>query len=152
MPTENQRKAITNFFDSIKILEQQNVIKSTRFSGDIAEFLCEKIFNLTPNTNLRAVGFDAIDVNNNKIQIKINNSKTKTNQTIGNKNKFDYLYLIVTSNSFLFDKKINNPDAFILIYIIPKDELPAKKYIAKKEINNLKPTLFLDKNLQVMKF
>lgn len=147
MQTKEQRDAIINFFEAEKRLWYNKVIKSTRTSGDIAEFLCKKHFNIISNKSQIEVGHDGKDQNGKLLQIKINNSSTKTNQTIGNKEKYDFLYLLITKNSFLFHPKYMNSEVFIAIYKIPKEQLPNKRNIAKTELFQLKPIKFLDNHL-----
>lgn len=147
MPTKEQQAAIINYFEAENKLSDLDVIKSTRISGDIAEFLCEKHFGINLNKNQREVGHDGTDISDKVVQIKLNNSNTKTNQIIGNKEKYDFLFLLITKNSFLFHPKYMNSEVFFAIYKIPKEHLPNKKNIAKTEIFQLKPIKFLDYHL-----
>lgn len=144
---DNVKVSLKSFFDSVTTLANNSIIRSSKYSADIAEFICSKFYSLQLCKNQRQVGYDAMD-NGNRIQIKINNSNTKTNQTIGDKTKYDYLYLLITSNSLLFNKTYN--PAFILIYKIKASSIPDAKYIAKTFIQNLTPSLQLDANFNVI--
>lgn len=145
---QNIKTGLINFFSSTNILIEEKIIRSSKYSADIAEYLCAKLFGLTLCDNQREVGYDALDLNGNKIQIKINNSAKKTNQDIGNKAAYDYLYLVITSNSLMYNSVYNT--AFFLFYIIPSGNLPVEKYIAKNFIKSLKPAIALSDKFEII--
>jgi len=144
------KTSIINFFNSVKELSNKNVIRSSNFIGNIAEFICCEFYGLDMCKNQREMGFDAMsnDKNKYKFQIKINNSAKKTNQTIGDPSKYSFLLLVITSNSFLFNNKFSS--ARVLIYKIPSEKLQKKKYIAKELILNYKPEIILNSNLEII--
>lgn len=144
------KTSIINFFNSVNELSNKNVIRSSNFIGNIAEFICCELYDLDQCKNQRQIGFDAMrnDQNKDKFQIKINNSAKKTNQTIGDPSKYSFLLLVITSNSFLFNKKYSS--ARFLIYKIPSKILQRKKYIAKELILNYKPEIILDNDFEKM--
>ena len=149
IPLDNEIKdSLSSFFNSIKILEKNAIIRSSKYSGDIAEFICSKFYDFKLCTNQRQIGYDALDINSRRVQIKLNNSSKKTNQAIGDKSQYDDLYLLITSNSKLFDHKFNK--AFLLIYKIPASTIPGDKYIAKTLIQTLTPNLKLNSNFEII--
>ncbi len=145
---DNVKNSLRTFFSSVKILADNEIIRSSKYSADIAEFICSKFYDLELCQNQRQIGYDALDKNKRKIQIKINNSSKKTNQSIGDKAQYDDLYLLVTSNSLLFNRTFSN--AFLLLYKIPVSSIPGDKYIAKTLIQALKPNLKMDNNFDII--
>jgi hypothetical protein len=142
---DNVKTTIRAFYDSVLNLTEHKIIRSSKYSADIAEFLCSKFFNLTLCVNQRQIGFDAVDKNKKKIQIKINNSTRQTNQPIGDKSKYDFLMLVVTSNSLLFNEKYKG--AFLVVYKIPVSKIKSENtYITKTFISTLLPELKLDEH------
>jgi hypothetical protein len=142
---DNIKTAIKKFYSSVSSLTENKIIRSSKYSADIAEYLCGKFFNLKLCDNLRQIGFDAIDKNKKKIQIKINNSTRQTNQPIGDKSKYDFLMLVLTSNSQLFNKKYSG--AFLVVYKIPASKIKSENtYITKTFISTLTPELKLDEH------
>jgi hypothetical protein len=145
-------KAITNsiidFFESVEELKKNEIIRSSKFTADIAEYICSKLFDLKLCSNQREIGYDAFDIEGNEVQIKINNSSEKTNQDIGDKTKYKYLILVVTSNSKMFN--IDYLPANFLIYKINCSELRSDKYIAKNFIGNLTPDFKLSSKLEII--
>lgn len=143
------KNSISTFFTSVSILSDNGIIRSSKYSADIAEFICSKFYDLKLCPNQRQRGYDAFDINKRKVQIKINNSSKKTNQSIGDKTQYDDLYLLITSKSLLFNKKFDQ--AFLLLYKIPSSSIIKEKYIANKFIKTLIPDLMLDKNFDIIK-
>ena len=45
--TEDQRIALQEFFSAVDRLKELNVIRSNKYLGDIAEFLCVSRFGIT---------------------------------------------------------------------------------------------------------
>ena len=144
----NVKNSIKTFFSSVSILSDNGIIRSSKYSADIAEFICSKFYNLELCTSQREIGYDAIDIDKRKVQIKINNSSKKTNQSIGNKTQYDDLYLLITSNSLLFNRTFDQ--AFLLLYKIPSSSIVDEKYIAKTFIKTLIPDLMLDRNFDLI--
>ena|SRR5574344_584636 len=147
MLTDDSKKEIKNLFNITKKLKASGIIRSTKVFSDVSEYLCKEHLKLKLSESQRQEGFDAVDGRRKKYQIKFNNSKEKTNQDIGNPGKYDYLLLVITNESKLFD---TNRTGFICIYRIEASELIGKKYIAKTYIAELKPILELDKNLDLI--
>jgi len=98
--TDDQLKAITDFFDIATRLEELEVIRSSRYLGDIGEFLCKEKFDIDLEEGLRSEGHDATD-ENGRIQIKFNNSTKGNNINVGNPTKYERLIIVVGPNSKL---------------------------------------------------
>jgi len=148
--TEKDKSLIKQFFELTTELRNEKIINSSRYLGDIAEYICEKRYSLKLCDSKREIGHDAVDSETGKIkyQIKINNSTEKTNQDIGNKEHYDYLLLLITSDSKLYSSNIKHK---IALYKIAKEDLPKGKYIAKSFISKFEPELYLDENLNIIK-
>lgn len=136
------------FFETVEELKKNKIIRSSKYTADIAEYICSILFNLKLCPNQREVGYDALDLEGNEVQIKINNSSEKTNQEIGNKIKYKYLILVITLNSKMYNK--NYFPANFLIYKINSLDLNSDKYIAKNFIKSLIPDFKLSNKLEVI--
>lgn len=98
--TEEQLNAITDFFDIASQLQELNIIRSSRYLGDIGEFLCKEKFDLKLEDDLRAEGHDAID-EGGRIQIKFNNSEKGNNVNVGDPYKYERLIVVIGPSSKL---------------------------------------------------
>ncbi|MHB9955740.1 DUF6998 domain-containing protein [Vibrio campbellii] len=98
--TDDQLKAITEFFDIATKLEELEVIRSSRYLGDIGEFLCKEKFDIDLEEGLRSEGHDATD-ENGRIQIKFSNSVKGNNINVGVPTKYERLIIVVGPNSKL---------------------------------------------------
>lgn len=139
---------LQSFFNSTEELIEQKIIRSSKYTADVAEYLSEKIYNLELCNNQREIGFDGTDKEGKKYQIKINNSTQKTNQDIGNIEHYDYLILMLTSNSRLFDKKFDKH--FITVYKIDRQFLKDRKYIAKTYIQGIQPEYLISDEFEII--
>jgi len=142
-----KKDAIRIFFDTVQKLKDEEIIRSSKYSGDIAEYICAELYGLTLSTSQREIGFDAIDADNIRYQIKLNNSSKNNNQTIGDTTAYDNLLLVVTSDSLLFDSRYEN--AFMLIYNIHSSRLSGV-FIAKTFLRAIAPDKILDRNLNLL--
>jgi hypothetical protein len=142
-----KKDSIRMFFETVERLKDEEIIRSTKYLGDIAEYICQELYALTLSSSQREIGFDASDIDGNTYQIKINNSSEKTNQDIGDISVYNNLLLIVTSNSLLFDSTY--PNAFMLIYNIPSNTLTGNA-VAKTILRGLRPDKMLDRNLNII--
>lgn len=97
--SEQIKKAITNYLNSIKELKQLGIIKTNPSLGDIGEFLCLIVY---PGLELAESpinpGFDAL-FNGKKIQIKFTDSSLAGNFNVGDPNNYDELIFITGPNS-----------------------------------------------------
>ena len=121
-PSNNQKSAINQFFASIKQLRETGVIRSNRFLGDLAEFLCAKAFNIQLESNQRAKGLDGTR-NGISVQIKYHGGKTTT-ANLGNPNDYEELYLVVGPES-VFRKKVDSDD--FLVYKFTKAQVRRRR-------------------------
>ena len=141
------RTQLKNFFHSTSQLKQNEIIRSSKYIADIAEYLCQEIYGLTLCENQREIGYDAVK-DGIKYQIKINNSSQKTNQGIGNPSEYNYLLLLITSDSKLYNPEYK--DYFITVYKIGNEQLVGSKYIAKTQLSSLKPVNLITKDFTII--
>lgn len=139
---------LKSFFKSTDELIEKKIIRSSKYTADVAEYLSERIYNLELCNNQREIGFDGTDKEGNKYQIKINNSTQKTNQDIGNIAHYRYLILMLTSNSRLFDKRFD--EHFITVYKIDRQFLKNRKYIAKTYLQNIEPEYLISTEFEII--
>jgi hypothetical protein len=143
------KKLLKSFFNSTDQLIDKKIIRSSKYTADVAEYLTEKIYDITLCENQREIGYDGVDKQNKKYQVKINNSSQKTNQDIGNIEHYNYLILMITSNSRLFDKRFN--EYFITVYKVENKFLKDRKYIAKTYIHNIEPDYCISNKFEIIK-
>ena len=98
--TEEQLNAITDFFEIATRLQELEVIRSSRYLGDIGEFLCKEHFGINLEESLRSEGHDATD-DNSRIQIKFSNSEKGNNINVGNPEQYERLIVVIGPNSKL---------------------------------------------------
>jgi len=98
--TEEQESAIAAFFESVARLEELQIIRSSRFLGDIGEFLCSKAFGTDLSPQLRQRGHDGMS-GEDRVQIKFNNSTKGNNINVGNPKDYELLVVVIGPNSKL---------------------------------------------------
>ena len=98
--TPAQESAIASFFAAVDHLERLKVIRSSRFLGDIGEFLCHTAFGIELASQLRQTGHDAMD-GDERVQIKFNNSTAGNNIDVGKPATYDALVIVIGPRSKL---------------------------------------------------
>jgi len=108
----------------------------------------KNIYNLKLCGNQRQEYYDAVDEKSKKtFQIKINNSTEKTNQDVGKPEFYDYLVLLITEKSNLFDPTYQSQ--FITVYKFSGKSLEGREYIAKNGIHGSKPEYLIDRKFNI---
>jgi hypothetical protein len=115
---ERQQRALIRFNNSIRELKAAGVIRSDRYLGDIAEFLCADAFGIDLATNQRQAGHDGFR-QNMKVQIKYGGGK-KTNMDLGDPSTYDEVYVVLGKDSVV--RKHVHPADF-LVYRLTADEV-----------------------------
>lgn len=98
--TSDQKSAIAQFFQAVERLEELEVIRSSRFLGDIGEFLCADTFGTVLVDELRLPGHDGTH-EGKRVQVKFNNSPTGNNINVGNPEKYEELVVVLGPKSKL---------------------------------------------------
>lgn len=115
---ERQQRALLRFNNSIDELKAAGVIRSDRYLGDIAEFLCADAYGIDLATNQRQSGHDGFR-QDLKVQIKYGGGK-KTNMDLGDPSTYDEVYVVLGKDSVV--RKHVHPADF-LIYRFTADEV-----------------------------
>ena len=115
-----QRNAITAFGCAVQELKDAGVIRSHRYLGDIAEFLCADAYGIDLEKNLRTVGHDGMR-EELRAQIKYGGGE-KTNMDFGNPGSYDEVYIVLGKESKIRDFP---DDSDFLIYVMTSEEVKA---------------------------
>jgi hypothetical protein len=116
--TPRQKAAIAAFASSVKELKESGVIRSDRYLGDLAEFLCADAFQLDLATNLRQVGHDGMR-EGVKVQIKYGGGKKK-NVDLGDPATYEEVYVVLGRGSVV---RSSAHQGDFLIYKLPRKEV-----------------------------
>jgi hypothetical protein len=98
--TPAQESAITQFFSAVSLLEESGVIRSSRYLGDIGEFLCQEEFGIVLASHLRQTGHDGVE-GDDLVQIKFSNSTAANNIKVGNPENYNALIIVLGPRSKL---------------------------------------------------
>ncbi len=104
--------AIARFFDSTSELRRLGVIRSDKYLGDLAEYICSHLFEIELAASGRQVGFDGTR-DGRSIQIKYHGSSTRTNVDFGDPDQYQEALVVLGPASRLRPAKQN---ADFLIY------------------------------------
>lgn len=117
---KRQCEALTNFASAIKELKDSGVIRSHRYLGDIAEFMCADAYKIDLATNLREAGHDGVR-DDLRVQIKYAGG-SKTNVDFGDPSKYDEVYVVLGKESQV---RGHQHVADFLIYKMTSEEVKA---------------------------
>lgn len=117
---QRQQRAIISFAASIDELKDAGVIRSDRYLGDLAEFLCADAFGIDLVTNLRQAGHDGMR-EQLRAQIKYGGG-TKTNVDLGDPSTYEEIYVVLGKESVV---RRYAHDADFLIYKLTAEEVAA---------------------------
>lgn len=99
--TPVQAAAIGSFFKAVAELEACGVFRSSRYLGDIGEFICQAAFpEIKLVAQLRQRGHDAFH-GEDRVQIKFNNSTEGNNINVGNPGNYEVLIVVLGPRSKL---------------------------------------------------
>ena len=84
---------------SLKSLKAKGVIRTKNLVGDLGEYYCREFFNLTlqPVVN---TGYDAIDCNRKKVEIKTRRTPSNRTKVIFRSFDFDYCLFVELDEFF----------------------------------------------------
>jgi hypothetical protein len=145
--TDDQKKATREFFEASKKLSELGIIRSSKYLGDISEFLCSHFCGITLNQSGRETGYDGVDLNGIKVEIKYHGGQSGTNIVMSKyeKNqKFQDLIVVLGIDSQIRPND-SLPETY-LIYRIPNYKYGLHGNIAKTMLPNFgKLVKILDK-------
>jgi hypothetical protein len=149
--TPEQKRAITSFFKAVERLEDCGVIRSSRYLGDIGEFLCNSAFGTILANQLRQTGHDGME-GSSRVQIKFNNSTAGNNINVGNPNDYDVLVVVIGSRSKL--READHSQNEFRLYRYAADEVKTWKtksnnyYCAKEKLASCAEKSSLESNVE----
>jgi hypothetical protein len=111
--TEAQSSAIAQFFAAVERLKSLKVIRSDKYLGDIAEFICKDQFGLELATSGRQPGYDG-HIKNKRIQVKFAGGSSTT-VDCGDPKKYDELFILLGPKSVL--RSESKPKGFVAFRI-----------------------------------
>lgn len=116
--TDDQKAALRQFSLAVRNLKDCGVIRSDRYLGDIAEFLCARAFGIDLVTNLREVGHDGMR-GQLRVQVKYGGGK-KTNMDFGNPDEYDEVYVVLGEGSVIRSREHAGD---FLVYILTAEQV-----------------------------
>jgi hypothetical protein len=117
-----QRAALSKFAESVTELKAAGVIRSDRYLGDVAEFLCADAFGIRLENNLREGGHDGYR-GGLKVQVKFGGGK-KTNVDLGDPDAYDELFVVLGQGSVVRSAGF---DGDFLVYKLTAEEVKRMK-------------------------
>lgn len=93
-------KAISAFFDAVSELRKLGVIRSDKYLGDLAEYICTHFYEIELASSGRQIGHDGIDCDG-FVQVKYHGSCTRTNIDLGNPDLYDHVLVELGKTSLL---------------------------------------------------
>lgn len=93
-------KAISAFFDSVNELRKLGVIRSDKYLGDLAEYICAHFYEIELASSGRQAGHDGVDCDG-YVQVKYHGSCTRTNIDLGDPDMYDYVLVVLGKTSLL---------------------------------------------------
>ena len=120
--TEKQVDAIGEFFAAADKLKEFGIIRSDRYLGDIAEFICASSFGMVMAASGREPGHDGL-IQDKRIQVKFHGGTSNT-VDCGNPDNYDELIVVLGPRSKL--RPVGAASTF-LIYRISSDLVKNKE-------------------------
>lgn len=138
------KQAIEQFQTSVAELKRLKVIRSHKYLGDIAEYLCTYHFEMTLSADQRQPGWDATK-DGKRYQVKYNGGK-KTNIDVGNPAEYHAVIVVLGPGSCLRPAKAES-GKFIIYEPILSEEFEStpdgkRFYLAKAQLKDKKFDLY----------
>ena len=96
----NVRPELKLIADSLKSLRQDGIIRTKNLVGDLGEYYCSQLFNFRLNLNVVETGFDAIDIEGKKVEIKTRRTPDGKAKVIFRSFDFDYCLFVELDEYF----------------------------------------------------
>lgn len=110
--SDDQKEAIKNFFKAAEELENLGIVRSSSYTGNIAEFICAELFDITLSSSQRERGLDGKDSKGRLVEIKYHNASAGTNivmEKYKEDQNFQELIVILGPNSSLRSESLGEP-------------------------------------------
>jgi hypothetical protein len=109
---------MVKFAEAVSELKAAGVIRSDRYLGDVAEFLCADAFGIVLENNLREAGHDGRR-GDLRVQVKFGGGK-KLNVDLGHPDAYDEIYIVLGQGSVL---RSPSHKGDFLVYKLTADEV-----------------------------
>lgn len=86
--------------NALKSLQNDGIIRSKNLVGDLGEYYCKMLFNLTLEPNRVSKGFDAKDIENKRVEIKTRTTPENKAKVIFKGFDFKYCYFVILNDFF----------------------------------------------------
>ncbi|WP_339101936.1 hypothetical protein [Candidatus Enterococcus clewellii] len=137
---KNEMEIVKKYFDALDELE--GVVQNRNGSGAIGEWIaCQIHKDLVLEKNKRNEGFDG-KKEGKKVEVKLFDSKIRTNIIINDSQKFDDLIVVVRKGSYLDVQKEKEPVDFFVHYIEDYSKKYGNANVAKRILEKNKPEEF----------
>lgn len=143
------RPELETIANALKTLKNDGVIRSKNLVGDLGEYYCKILFNLTLEPDKVNKGFDAKDIKEKRVEIKTRRTPEDKSKIIFKGFDFKYCYFVVL-NDFFQPETIYKIKSSMIKKVVDKkgDRLSVKKLISKTKAEIVFP--FVD-NKQIVK-
>ncbi|MHB8076673.1 DUF6998 domain-containing protein [Desulfosporosinus fructosivorans] len=144
-----EAEAIETFFKAAQKLRELEVVRSTQYVGNIAEFICSKLYGIELSQSQREEGIDGIDQDGRRVEIKFHDGPIGTNIPMykyKDGHSFQDIIIILGPNSNLRPKGKRIPHDAFLIYRINDYIHVDSKNIAKTQLKTAGIDKILDEH------
>jgi hypothetical protein len=97
--TSRQKRALKEFFEAVQELRDCQIIRSGKYLGDIAEFICQVAFGIVLAKSGRQVGHDGM-LGKDKVQVKYSGGNSRT-VDCGDPDAYSILLIVLGPGSVL---------------------------------------------------
>lgn len=117
--------------DSLKSLKADGIIRTKNLVGNLGEYYCSQLLNLTLNQNFVETGYDAVDNNAVKVEIKTRTTPEKKSKINFRSFNFDYCLYIELNEFFEPMQILKISQTEILTNVDKKNRLSVGKLKSK---------------------
>jgi hypothetical protein len=96
----NIRPELKTIANCLKTLKADGIIRTKNLVGDLGEYYCQELLNITLNDSVVETGYDGIDINNQKVEIKTRRQPSKKAKVIFRSFEFDYCLFVELNEYF----------------------------------------------------
>jgi hypothetical protein len=97
--TPRQERALKDFFAAVQEMRESKIIRSGKYLGDIAEFICQVAFGIVLAKSGRQIGHDGM-LGEDKVQVKYSGGSSRT-VDCGDPHAYSILLIVVGPHSVM---------------------------------------------------
>lgn len=86
--------------DSLKALKEDGIIRTKNLVGDLGEYYCQELLDITLNKNTVETGYDGLDKEDNKVEIKTRRQPSNRAKVIFRSFDFHYCLFVELNEYF----------------------------------------------------